>query len=109
MLDEMDKRIKYSNLFCRYCGGVPCQFHIANPDLLIAKLNKLNICFLKRFDSILAICHCKRSTRLISIESQPKKIVVVVVVFISFVVVVIHVVVVVIHVVDPRNIPLKFG
>ena len=49
------------------------------------------------------------STRLISIESQPKKIVVVVVVFISFVVVVIHVVVVVIHVVDPRNIPLKFG
>ena len=48
-------------------------------------------------------------TRLISIESQPKKIVVVVVVFISFVVVVIHVVVVVIHVVDPRNIPLKFG
>ena len=48
-------------------------------------------------------------TRLISIESQPKKIVVVVVVIISFVVVVIHVVVVVIHVVDPRNIPLKFG
>ena len=68
MLDEMERegvkssqRIKYSNLFCRYCGGVPCQFHIANPDLLIAKLNKLNICFLKRFDSILAICHCKRS------------------------------------------------
>ena len=50
-----------------------------------------------------------KKTRLISIESQPKKIVVVVVVFISFVVVVIHVVVVVIHVVDPRNIPLKFG
>ena len=39
-------------------------------------------------------------TRLISIESQPKKIVVVVVV---------HVVVVVIPVVDPRNIPLKCG
>ena len=41
----------------------------------------------------------KKTTRLISIESQPKKIVVVVV----------HVVVVVIPVVDPRNIPLKFG
>ena len=39
-------------------------------------------------------------TRLISIESQPKKIVVVVV---------IGVVVVVIPVVDTRNIPLKFG
>ena len=48
-------------------------------------------------------------TRLISIESQPKKIVVVVVVVIGVVVVVIHVVVVVIHVVDPRNIPLKLG
>ena len=46
-------------------------------------------------------------TRLISIESQPKKIVIVVV--LGVVVVVIHVVVVVIHVVDPRNIPLKFG
>ena len=47
-------------------------------------------------------------TRLISIESQPKKIVVVVV--IRFVVVVIvHIVVVVIPVLDPRNIPLKFG
>ena len=45
-------------------------------------------------------------TRLISIESQPKKIVVVVVVVIGAVVVV---VVVVIPVVDPRNIPLKFG
>ena len=47
-------------------------------------------------------------TRLISIESQPKKIVVVVVVVIG----VIHIVVVVIPVipvVDPRNIPLKFG
>ena len=43
-------------------------------------------------------------TRLISIESQPKKIVVVVVVVIGVVVVVVHVVVV-----DPRNIPLKFG
>ena len=55
-------------------------------------------------------------TRLISIESQPKTIVVVVVVVIGFVVVVVHVVVVVVHVVvvvipvvDPRNIPLKFG
>ena len=45
-------------------------------------------------------------TRLISIEAQPKKIVVVVVVVIYAVVVV---VVVVIPVVDPRNIPLKFG
>ena len=44
-------------------------------------------------------------TRLISIESQPEKIVIVVVVVIGVVVVVIHVVVVVIHVVDPRNIP----
>ena len=49
------------------------------------------------------------TTRLISIGSQPKKIVDVVVVVIGVVVVVIHVVVVVIHVVDPRNIPLKFG
>ena len=48
-------------------------------------------------------------TRLISIESQPKKIVVVVVVVIGVVVVVVHVVVVVIPVVDPRNLPLKFG
>ena len=44
-------------------------------------------------------------TRLISIESQPKKIVVVVVVVIGAVVVVVHVVVVVIPVFDPRNIP----
>ena len=51
----------------------------------------------------------KTSLISISIESQPKKIVVVVVVVIGVVVVVIHVVVVVIHVVDPRNIPLKFG
>ena len=51
-----------------------------------------------------------KKTRLISIESQPKKIVVVVVVVIGVVVVVvIQVVVVVIHVVDPRKIPLKFG
>ena len=46
-------------------------------------------------------------TRLISIESQPKKFFVVVLVFIGVVVVVVHVVVVVIHVIDPRNIPLK--
>ena len=51
-------------------------------------------------------------TRLISIESQPKKIVVVVADVIGVVVVVVHVVVVVVHVVvvvipvvDPRNIP----
>ena len=43
-------------------------------------------------------------TRLISIESQPKTIVVVVVVVIGVVVVVVHVVVV-----DPRNLPSKFG
>ena len=51
------------------------------------------------------------NTRLISIESQPKKIVVVVVVVIVVVVVVGHVVVVVIPVVDPRNIQvwLKSG
>ena len=49
-------------------------------------------------------------TRLISIESQPKKFFVVVVVVIGVVVVVVvHVVVVVIPVVDPRKIPLKFG
>ena len=45
-------------------------------------------------------------TRLISIESQPKKIVGVVVIG---VVVVVHVVVVVIPVVDPRNTPLMLG
>ena len=49
------------------------------------------------------------ATRLISIELQPKKIVVVVVGVIGVVVVVVHVVVVVVPVVDPRNIPLKFG
>ena len=47
-------------------------------------------------------------TRLISIESQPKKIVVVVVVVIG-VIIVAHIVGFVIPVVDPRNIPLKFG
>ena len=46
----------------------------------------------------------KTQTRSISIESQPKKIVVVVFVVIGVVVVVVHVVVV-----DPRNLPLKFG
>ena len=50
-----------------------------------------------------------KTTRLISIESQPKKIVVVVWVVIGVVVVVVHVAVVVIPAVDPRNIPLKFG
>ena len=44
-------------------------------------------------------------TRLISIESQPKKIVVVVVIGVVVFVVVVHVVVVVIPVVDTRNIP----
>ena len=51
--------------------------------------------------------HTYGKTRLISIESQPKKIMVVVV--IGVVVVVVHVVVVVIPVVDPRNILLNFG
>ena len=54
-------------------------------------------------------------TRLISIESQPKKIDVVVMVVIDLGVVVhvvlvaVHLVLVVIPVVDKRNIPLKFG
>ena len=47
-------------------------------------------------------------TRLISIKSQPKKIVVVVEV-VTGVVVVVHLVVVVIPFVDPRNKHLKFG
>ena len=52
-----------------------------------------------------SICyHYLDETRLISIESQPKKIAVVVVVVIGVVAVVVHVVVV-----DPRNIPLEFG
>ena len=59
--------------------------------------------------SVLKQCKDKQKARLISNESQPKKIVVVVVVVINVVVVVVHVVVVVIPVVDPRNIPLKFG
>ena len=49
----------------------------------------------------------KNKTRLISIESQPKKIVVVVVVVIGVGVVVVHVVAVVIPVVDTRNIHNK--
>ena len=47
-----------------------------------------------------------QKTRLISIESQPKKIVVVVVIVIGIVVVVVHVVVVVVYL---RNLTLKFG
>ena len=50
----------------------------------------------------------KHETRLISIESQPKKIDVVVVVVID-VIIVVHIVVVVIPVVDPRNLLLKLG
>ena len=50
----------------------------------------------------------KNKTRLISIESQPKKIVVVVVVVIG-VINVVHLVGVVIPVVDPRNLLLKLG
>ena len=49
-----------------------------------------------------------QGTRLISIESQPKKNDVVVVVVID-VIIVVHIVVVVIPVVDPRNISLKLG
>ena len=52
--------------------------------------------------------HYIEKTRLISIESQPKKIVIVVVVVIG-VIIVVHIVVFFIPVVDPRNIPLKFG
>ena len=55
----------------------------------------------------MSLSHTFSKTRLISIESQTKKIVVVVVVVIGIVVVVVHVVV--IPVVDPRNTPLKFG
>ena len=66
------------------------------------------MCVQKTFKSILI------ETRVISIESQPKKIVVVVVAVIGVVVVVVvvnvvHVVVVLIAGVDPRNLPLKFG
>ena len=46
---------------------------------------------------------------MISIKSQLKKIVVVVVAAIGVVVVVVHLVLVVIPLVDPSNIPLKFG
>ena len=55
------------------------------------------------------VLHFKLLTRLISIESQPKKIVVVVGVVIGGIVVVVIHEVVVIPVVDTRNIPLKFG
>ena len=50
-------------------------------------------------------------TRLNSIESQPKKVVAfaVLVVVVVVVVVVVHVVVVCMVVVDPTNLPLKFG
>ena len=59
-------------------------------------------------DESLFFIECPKClTRLISIESQPKKIIVVVV--IGVVIVAVHVLVVVILVVDPRNIPLKFG
>ena len=48
-------------------------------------------------------------TRLISIESQPKKIVVEVVVVIGVGVFVVHGVVVVIPVVDPKNLSINYG
>ena len=57
--------------------------------------------------SVLKQCKDKQKARLISNESQPKKIVVVVVVVIG--VVVVDIVVVVNPVGYPRNIPLKFG
>jgi len=66
----------------------------------------------KRFIKLQLFSLFEDLTRLISIESQPKKIVVVVVVVIGVVVVVVHVVDAVVHVVDivipvvdPRNIP----
>ena len=67
------------------------------------------VIFMSNRTAVLRLC-CRWGcdNRLISIELQPKKIVVVVVVVIG-VVVVVHAVVVVISVVDPRNIPLKFG
>ena len=61
-------------------------------------LQKNTDCLIIQFQWALA------NTRLISIESQPKKIVVVVMVVIGVVVVVVHEVVVVIPVVDARNI-----
>ena len=72
----------------------------------------VNVCVCqtwKKFQSFRGHVLLIIETRLISIESQPKKIVVVVVIIIGVVAVVIHVVVVVIQVVDTRNIPLKFG
>ena len=61
-------------------------------------------------DESLFFIECPKClTRLISIESQPKKIIVVVVVVIGVVIVVVYVVVIVLLVVDPRNKPLKFG
>ena len=76
---------------------------IVVPSLKLEKKVDIKLQVIEEFDTTIII------TRLISIESQPKKIVVVVVVVIGVVIVVIHVVFVVIHVVDPRNIPLKFG
>ena len=84
--------------------------YLAARDMLFDLFNKkgLQMSINNRKLRILDNAKNKPITRLISIESQPKKIVVVVVVVIG----VVHIVVVVIPVipvVDPRNIPLKFG
>ena len=77
--------------------------------ILLQRLNLNNKLHLRFSINSLFCTANANKTRLISIESQPKKIVVVVVVVIGVVGVGVHVVVVVIPVVDPRNIPLKFG
>ena len=69
----------------------------------MSQSSKLSICLIFKIFGLILVIYI--ATRLISIESQPKKIVVVVVVVIGVFVVVVHVVVVVIPVVDPRNIP----
>ena len=95
--------------FCFYCEVLWCWIVC---KILFTFCNN----FYPRILKIASNCSLqvrKTETRLISIESQPKKIVVVVVVVIVIVVVVVvnvvHVVVVLIAGVDTRNLPLKFG
>ena len=95
---------------------MPAIMHIVfiDPAMYLMKnitalgLRILNLAKIKFVTEGIILTQILFKTRLISIESQPKKIVVVVGVFIG-VAVVIHVFVVVIYAVDPRNIPLKFG
>ena len=72
----------------------------SNPIVLFAAAITVSICSIQ---GEIVVGRKERETRLISIEPQPKKIVVVVVIGVVAVVVV-HVVVV-----DPRKLPLKFG